>query len=124
MNMNMSKAATFAALAPIINDNFSAMMRKNEGMRQTFKFVEEHLEQSPCTDGPTMARLLERHLPELYAPGGTFPLSFNEANALDHYFFRVGRTGFWRKAFGNPVVKCACARCPADVGMFTFNLTG
>lgn len=107
-------------------DRLLSFMRNNKDMLETFKFVEDYLEQHPCIDGPGMQRVLTKALPHLYAPSGSFPLSFNEANALDHYFFKTGRTGLWRRAFGYP--ETGAARCngvnavvAVNVGMFTFD---
>jgi hypothetical protein len=53
-----------------------------------------------------------------------FPLRFQEANALDDYFFKVGVTELWRQAYGFPMENARVANgCYAtNVGMFTFNL--
>lgn len=56
---------------------------------------------------------------------GGFPLSFDEANALDDYFFQVGKTEMWRQAYGFPLTNTNFVKdCYAvNVGMFTFNLS-
>jgi hypothetical protein len=88
--------------SPQVAATLAQMMRHNSELRKTFQVIEDFLEQHPCTDAPTVEREVRRVLPQLYAPGGAFPLSFKEANMLDDYFFRVGKTGFWRQAYGCP----------------------
>lgn len=103
----------------------AAMIRANLAMRDTFRVVEETLDAHPCTDAPTMERLLRSLLPEYYGKNGEFPLSFPEANALDDYFFHVGKTSLWRRAYGFPTggkLSTQPSVAAVDVGMFTFNL--
>lgn len=103
----------------------ACMLRQNEAMRKTFQVVEDTLDANPCVTAVAMERVLRAQLPQFYGDSGTFPLSFPEANALDDYFFRVGRTHFWRKAYNYPEKGNlpTQARVRAmDVGMFTFNI--
>lgn len=113
------------ALHMVSAASVARMIRENVAMRQTFQVVEDALETNPCLDGPCMELLLRAALPHFYAESGKFPLSFPEARALDDYFFHVGNTHFWRRAYGFPVGG-ALPQQPhvhaADVGMFTFNL--
>lgn len=63
---------------------------------------------------------LQQRSPNEYA------LSFSEANALDDYFFGVGRNNAWRQAYNLPQEGQALANGQATatkVAMFTFTLT-
>ena len=115
-------------------DALVCMMRNNADLRKTFQVIEDFLDEHPCMDAPATERQLRRVLPHMYAPGGTFPLSFKEASALDRYFFNVGKTGFWRQAYGYPEEgtkwvsrssgdeRVAIATRAENVGIFTFNV--
>lgn len=116
-----------AALEPVYRYPYdvAAMCALNSRFRSIFDTMNELKRQYPHMTPTQMLHEVVTLHPELDTDAvveGGFPLCFQEANALDDYFFETGQTEFWREAYGFPLPnKQLAPRCFAvRVGMFTF----
>lgn len=119
--------ANSAALNPVYRYPYdvAAMRALNSSFRNIFDTINELKRQYPHMTATQMLHEVVTLHPELDTDAivdGGFPLCFQEANALDDYFFETGPTEFWREAYGFPLPnKKFAPRCFAvRVGMFTF----
>ena len=104
------------AVRPELDEAFSVLAQKADDLGRRGDAVPRD---APDQMRDAFLHQLAAREPDKYA------LNFSEANALDDFFFGVGRNQLWRQAYDFPhegQVLPGGARA-VNVGMFTFTLT-
>ena len=117
------------ALNPVYSYPYdvAAMCAMNPRFYSIFQSINDLKLRYPHMSAEQMVQEVMTLHPELDTDAvvdGGFPLCFEEAVALDDYFFETGKNEFWRQAYGFPLKnKQFTPNCYAvSVGMFTFSM--